>query len=60
MLKGNCEVFNNKRCFGCEALARDDIDILKKQCDVYKTESKEMVQIEIPITNIGGIKNDNL
>lgn len=51
MLKGNCEVFNKGRCFGCEGLARDDIDILKKQCEVYKeeTKEKEMIQIEIEI-----------
>lgn len=39
IMKGKCEVFDKGRCFGCEALARDDLDKLKKLCETYKEET---------------------
>ena len=39
-MKGKCEVFNKNRCLGCIGLAQNNIDELKKICEIYKEEMK--------------------
>lgn len=36
-----CEIFNQGKCLGCQALERlEDIDIAKYSCEIYKKENK--------------------
>ena len=38
-MKGRCEVFDRKRCFGCVGLdPQYDIENLKTKCEVYQEE----------------------
>lgn len=39
-MKGKCEIFNRNLCLGCIALAQDNIDELKLQCEIYREEMK--------------------